>query len=91
MEEQYPTCLPEQEEENGRLPTTDELIAQARANRQGEEYPTPERLLENLPVVLRGLCDYVLTGEATAYDVARALGSIIDVIEHSKDESSRTH
>ncbi len=69
-----------QEEEH--WPTTDELIAQAHANREGEIYPTPERLLVNLPVVLRGLCDHVLTGEATTYDVGYALASIIDAIEN---------
>ena len=50
------------------MPTTDDLVAAARINRHGQEYPTPQQLIENLPVVLRGLCDYVLTGEATAYD-----------------------
>jgi hypothetical protein len=70
-------------------PITDELIAQAHANREGEEYPTPERLLENLPVVLRGLCDYVLSGEANTYDVAYALASVIDVIENTKGALSR--
>ena len=76
-----------QEEEH--WPTTDELIAQAHANRVGDVYPTPERLLWNLPVVLRGLCDHVLTGEATVNDVAYALASIIDVIENVQRESER--
>lgn len=48
--------------------------------------PAPERRLENLPVALRGLADYVLTGEATTYDVAYALASIIDVVEHVQRE-----
>ena len=74
-----------------RIPTTDNLVAEAHINRQGQEYSTPQQLIENLPVVLRGLCDYVLTGEATAYDIARALASIIDVIEQAKNESPRTH
>jgi hypothetical protein len=39
--------------------------------------------------VLRGLCDYVLSGEANTYDVAYALGSVIDAIEHVKDAATR--
>ena len=33
-----------------------------RANALHKEYPTAEQLLGNLPVVLRTLCDHVLTG-----------------------------
>jgi hypothetical protein len=40
-------------------------------------------------VVLRGLCDYVLSGEANTYDVAYALASVIDAIEHVKDAATR--
>ena len=61
--------------------TTDRLIAMVRSHRAGEEYPTAEVLLGNLPVVLRALCDYLLTGEATALDVAYRLASIIDVVD----------
>ena len=61
--------------------TTDRLIALVRQHRQGEEYPTPETLLGHLPVVLRALCDHVLTGPATAMDVAYRLASLIDAIE----------
>ena len=61
--------------------TTDRLIALARSHREGETYPTPEQLLANLPVVLRALCDYLLTGEATALDAAYRLASIVDVVE----------
>jgi len=61
--------------------TTDRLIALVRSHRQGEEYPTPETLLDNLPIVLRALCDHVLTGQATAMDVAYRLASLIDAIE----------
>ena len=61
--------------------TTDRLIAMVRSHREGEEYPTPETLLGNLPVVLRALCDHLLSGEATALDVAYRLASIIEVIE----------
>ena len=61
--------------------TTDALIALVRQHRQGEEYPTPETLLGNLPVVLRALCDHLLSGEATALDVADRIASLIDAIE----------
>ena len=61
--------------------TTDHLIAMVRSHREGEAYPTPEQLIENLPVVLRALCDHVLTGQATALDVAYRLASIIDAVE----------
>ena len=65
--------------------TTDRLIAMAHSHREGEDYPTAEVLLGNLPVVLRALCDYLLTGEATALDVAYRLASIIDAVEHRQD------
>ena len=52
-----------------------------RRRRAGEDYPTAEVLLGNLPKVLRALCDHVLTGEATALDVAYRLASLIDAIE----------
>ncbi len=35
--------------------TTDRLIALVRSHRQGEDYPTPEQLIGNLPIVLRTL------------------------------------
>ncbi len=63
--------------------TTDRLIAMVHAHREGEIYPTPEQLLDNLPVVLRALCDHVLTGQATALDVAYRLASVLDAIENS--------
>ena len=47
----------------------------------GEEYPTGEVLLGNLPKVLRALCDHVLTGQATALDVAYRIAPLIDAIE----------
>ena len=50
--------------------TTDRLIALVRSHREGEDYPTAEVLLGNLPKVLRALCDHLLSGEATALDVA---------------------
>jgi len=76
------------ESEEEHWPTTDELVAMARAHRQSEDYPTPERLLENLPVVLRGLCDFVLSGEADAYHIAYAIASLIEVIDHTRVEAT---
>ena len=61
--------------------TTDHLIAMVRTHRDGEIYPTQKQLLDNLPVVLRALCDHVLTGQATALDVAYRLASIIDALD----------
>lgn len=63
--------------------TTDRLIARVRQHRQGEEYPTPEQRLGNLPVALRALCDHLLSGEATALDAAYRLASLIDAVEGS--------
>lgn len=74
--------------------TTDALIAMVRSHREGEEYPTAETLLGNLPIVLRALCDHVLTGQASALDVAYRLASIIDAVEGSQTPpapSRRTH
>jgi len=76
------------------MATTNRLIAMVRSHRQGEEYPTTETLVGNLPVVLRGLCDHVLTGQATALDVAYRLASIIEAIEGCQsqlNQSQRTH
>ena len=74
--------------------TTDRLIAMVRSHRQGEEYPTAEVLLGNLPVVLCALCDHVLSGDATALDVAYRLASIIDAVEGCQGQpvpTRRTH
>lgn len=46
--------------------TTDQLIALVRSHREGEPYPTPDQLLVNLPIILRALTDYLLSGQATA-------------------------
>jgi hypothetical protein len=67
-------------------PTTDELVALTRTHRQGEAYPTLEWLIENLPVVLRGLYDDVLSCEDEAYHIAYVIASLIEVIEHIKAE-----
>ena len=74
--------------------TTDRLIAMVRSHREGEEYPTAETLIGNLPVVLRALCDHLLSGEATALDVAYRIASLIDAIEGRSDRPAplrRTH
>ena len=66
----------------------------ARGHRQGEEYPTAEALLASLPVVLRALCDHLLSGEATALDVACRIASLIDAVERCPDRTAprgRTH
>ena len=61
--------------------TTDRLIAMVRSRHAGEDYPTGETVLANLPVVLRALCDHLLSGQATALDVAYRLASLIDAVE----------
>ena len=74
--------------------TTDRLIAMVRSHREGEDYPTAEVLLGNLPKVLRALCDHLLSGEATALDVAYRLASPIDAIEGCQGQpipARRTH
>ena len=74
--------------------TTDRLIAMVRSHRAGEEYPTAEVLLGNLPKVLHALCDHILAGQTTALDVAYRIASIIDAIEGCPDRAGsrrRTH
>lgn len=74
--------------------TTDRLIAMVRSHRTGADYPTPEQLIGNLPVVLRALCDHVLTGQATALDAAYRLASVIEAIEgcqHIPEPPRHTH
>jgi hypothetical protein len=70
------------------LPTTEELVGNAHANRVGEPSPDAQRLLENLPVLLRAVCDYILSGEADVISVAQSLASVIDVIEHAEEPPS---
>ncbi|HRF63897.1 MAG TPA: hypothetical protein PK708_13570 [Candidatus Competibacter sp.] len=72
------------------MATTDRLIAMVRSHRQGEEYPTVETLIGNLPTVLRALCDHVLTGQTTALDVAYRLASIIEAVEGGKNQPPLT-
>ena len=66
--------------------TTDRLIALVRSHREGEEYPTAQ--------VLRVLCDHLLSGEATALDVAYRIASLIDAFEGCPERPGarrRTH
>ncbi|NJN47727.1 MAG: hypothetical protein HC808_16025 [Candidatus Competibacteraceae bacterium] len=70
---------------------TDTLVAQAHARREGEEYPTPEWLLKNLPVLLRGLCDFTLSGQASALEIAQVLASLIDAVENVKVDKPTQH
>jgi hypothetical protein len=65
--------------------TTDRLIALVRRHREGEEYPTGEQRLGNLPKVLRALGDQILSGQAAALDMAYRLASLIDAIEGRSD------
>ena len=72
------------------LATTDRLIAMVRSHREGQEYPTAEVLLGNLPKVLRVLCDHVLTGQATPLDVAYRLASLIDAVDNVAPDPTRS-
>lgn len=71
------------------LATTDRLIAMVRSHRAGEEYPTAEVLLANLPTVLRALCDHLLSGQATALDVAYRVASLVEVVENVAPDPAR--
>ena len=72
--------------------TTDALIAQAHASRQGIPYESREQLLARLPERLRALSDLVLGGKMNAGDVAYALAALIDIIENAPtDARSRWH
>jgi hypothetical protein len=62
--------------------TTDQLVAEAHAHREGQAYPTAEQLVRNLPLVLRALCDHLLEVHPNALDVAPRLASIIDAVEN---------
>lgn len=68
---------------NGAEPplTTEALIAQAHANRQGVSYETGEQLLYRLPERLRALTDLILGGKMNAGDMAYAVAALIDSIE----------
>ena len=65
--------------------TTDRLIAMVRSHREGEDYPTTEVLIGNLPKVLRAVGNHRLSREATALEVAYALASLVDTIARRPD------
>lgn len=71
------------------MATTDALVAMVCSHREGQQYPTAEQLLGNLPVVLRALCDHVLTGQSTPLDVAYRLASLIDAVENVAPDPTR--
>jgi len=79
-----PAALPEP------APTTENLVTQAHANRQGIPYETGERLLEQLPERLRALADLILGGKMQGGEVAYALAALIDSIE-SAPADARPH
>ena len=64
-------------------------MALARGHREGLDDPTPERLLANLPVVLRAPCDVLLTGEITALAAAYRVASIVDVVANVAPDPAR--
>ena len=72
--------------------STDLLVQLAHGNRTDTEYQDEATLLNHLPVVLRGICDYVLSDKARVLDVAYALASLVDAIEHRPErEPPRWH
>ena len=71
--------------------TTENLIAQAHAQRQGIPYETGEQWLERLPERLRALADLVLSGKAKTGDVAYAVAALIDSIESAPADARKVH
>jgi len=67
--------------------TTEDLVAQAHARRQGIPYKTGEQWLERLPERLCALADLVLGGKMNAGDVAYAVAAPIDRLEHAPGEA----
>lgn len=86
--EEHPKYQAGHESEEEHWPTTDKLVAMARTHREGKAYPTPEELLRNLPRILRGICDFVLSGDADAFHIAYTIASLIEVIEHTRAEAT---
>jgi len=62
--------------------TTEALIARARDQR-GQVY-TSEQLLAVLPETLRGLCDYLLSLQASPLNAAARLAAVIEAIENRR-------
>ena len=73
------------------LLTTEDLVAQAHAQRQGIPYENREQLLERLPERLRALADHVLSGQAKTGDVAYAVAALIDSVENALTDARRVH
>lgn len=71
--------------------TTEALVAQAHASRQGIPYETGEQLLQRLPERLRTLADLILGGKMNTGDVAYALAALIDSIENAPAEARKVH
>ena len=71
--------------------TTEELVAAAHANHQGNPYETDEQLLQRLPERLRALTDLVLGGKMTVGRVAYAVTALIDCIENARVETRNGH
>lgn len=71
--------------------TTENLIAQAHAQRQGIPYESREQWLERLPERMRALADHVLSGQAKTGDVAYAVAALIDSIENAPTRDRRLH
>lgn len=63
--------------------TTEDLVTQAHAHRQGIPYETGEQLLARLPERLRALADVILGGKMNAGEVAYAVAALIDSIENA--------
>ena len=78
---------------NGAEPplTTEALVAQAHANRQGVSYETGEQLLARLPERLRALTDLILGGKINAGDMAYAVAALIDSIESAPVKTGSIH
>ena len=64
-------------------PTTEDLVAQAHAHRQGIPYETGEQWLARLPERLRALADLILGGQMNPGEVAYAVAARIDRIENA--------
>lgn len=71
--------------------TTEDLVAQAHAQRQGIPYENREQLLQRLPERLRALADLVLSGKAQTGDVAYAVAALIDSVENALTDARRVH
>ena len=71
--------------------TTEDLVAQAHAQRQGIPYESREQLLARLPERLRALADHVLSGQAKTGDVAYAVAALIDSVENAPARDRRLH